>query len=165
MLVQPSVLVIMADKESSNAGSSVGFERFWTALCQYYQPIEFRSNVKLWSAAMLAAALWLLLGKIVWGQFQYSQAFASKIARNADSVTLVEGRLNPALEARIQLIKQANDMVGTSAQSLYTFLTPIVTAVTGYFFVATSNPATKLPAKPGNPLLGSDKRQTDDSET
>lgn len=130
ILRKPTVLVIMADKDLRNAGNSDGFERFWTALCQYYQPIEFRSNLKLWSAAMLAAVLWLLLGKIVWGQFQYSQAFASKIARNADSVTLVEGRLNPVVEARIELIKQANDMVGSSAQSLYTFLTPIVTAVT-----------------------------------
>jgi len=137
----------------------VSIERLWTILSSAYQPVEFRSNLKLWAAASLALALWIILSKIALGQFSSSQEFAAKIASQANSIEVdKDGKLSPKIAERIQIIKQANDMVASTAQNLYTFLTPIVTAVTGYFFVAAGASAPRTPANP-NP------RQPDSSNT
>ncbi len=68
-----------------------------------------------------------------------------------DKVKVENGTLSPEIEQKIQIIKQSNDMVASSAQNLYTFLTPIVTAVTGYFFVAASAPALRPQVNPNPP--------------
>lgn len=144
----------LLDKKLDNDAGVVSIERIWSILSSAYQPVEFRSNLKLWSAALLALALWVVLGKIALGQFSSSQEFASKIASQASSVEVDNnGKLSPKIAEGIQIVKQANDMVTSSAQNLYTFLTPIVTAVTGYFFVAAGAPAPRPPANtnPGQP--------------
>lgn len=134
-------------------------ERLWTILSSAYQPVEFRSNLKLWSAALLALSLWIILSKIALGHFTSSQEFAGMIASQASSIEVdKDGKLSPKIAERIQIVKQANDMVASTAQNLYTFLTPIVTAVTGYFFVAAGASAPRTPANT-NP------RQPDPSKT
>jgi hypothetical protein len=138
----------MNDLEKKLEGQEgvASIERLWTILNSAYQPVEFRSNLKLWSAALLALALWIILAKIALGQFSSSQDFAGKIASQANSAQVKDGKLSPEIAEKIQIVKQANDMVASTAQNLYTFLTPIVTAVTGYFFVAAGAPAPRAPA-------------------
>ena len=136
----------LLEKKGEQEEGVTSIERLWTILNSAYQPVEFRSNIKLWSAALLALALWIILAKIALGQFSSSQDFAGKIASQAGSAQVKDGKLSPEIAERIQIVKQANEMVASTAQNLYTFLTPIVTAVTGYFFVAAGSPAPRAPA-------------------
>jgi hypothetical protein len=112
------------------------FEKFFRVISKAYQPTEFRSNVKLWGSGILALSLWVLLGFIAWSHFQSSKEFALKLAEL--SPKLEEGQISLVDQERVQLIEKANGLVDSTANRLYTFLTPIVTAVTGYFFVASS---------------------------
>lgn len=144
--------MVMSESFGSNADSNDGFEKIWTIFSKTYQPVEFRSNLKLWSAAILAGSLWVVLGKIALGQFSSSQEFARSISSQVNKVKVENGRLSPEIEQKIQIIRQSNDMVASSAQNLYAFLTPIVTAVTGYFFVASSAPALRAQVNQNPPL-------------
>ncbi len=89
------------------------------------QPPEWRENVKLVMAATLAGGTWIIVGWLIYSQFTNSVAFAEKIAT-----------LNPADKDRISLIKDANETVNKTSSSLYAFITPFATAITGYFFIS-----------------------------
>jgi len=112
------------------------FEKFFRVISKAYQPVEFRSNVKLWGSGVLAITLWILLGFIAWSHFQSSKEFAIKLAEISPS--LEEGQISLVDQEKVELIEKANELVDSTANRLYTFLTPIVTAITGYFFVASS---------------------------
>lgn len=135
----------MDSNSTQGQSGSDGFERLWQVINRAYQPSEFRSNIRLWSAALLAAALWIVLGRVAWGQFSSSQAFAMKIATQAVSDSPAATESTARVQEKIQIYKQANEMVASSAQTIYTFLTPLVTAVTGYFFVAATPQSLKPP--------------------
>lgn len=128
-------------------------EEYWNIFSKAYQPAEFRSNLKLWTAGLLAISLWIVLGNIAHNQFSSSREFASKLA--SLPVRVEKEKMSVEGEERVKLIEKANNMVDSTARGLYTFLTPIVTAITGYFFVAASAPAPRAtsgsqPARPEN---------------
>jgi hypothetical protein len=52
---------------------------------------------------------------------------------------LEDGKISLVHQEKVQLIEKANTMVDSTSNRLYTFLTPIVTAITGYFFVSSSS--------------------------
>lgn len=140
----------MAEPEATPADRRASFEAMWNIFSRAYQPVEFRSNLKLWTAGLLAASLWFILGKIAWEQFSSSKEFASRLA--ALPVRVEKDKMSTEGEERVKLIEKANNMVDATANRLYTFLTPIVTAVTGYFFIAAGAPPPKV-----NTNLGSSK--------
>lgn len=86
---------------------------------------EWRENTKLVMAATLAGGTWIVLGWLIYSQFTNTVSFAEKIAT-----------LNPADKDRISLIKEANETVNKTSSSLYAFITPFATAITGYFFIS-----------------------------
>jgi hypothetical protein len=88
-------------------------------------PPEWRENVKLVMAATLAGGTWIIVGWLIYSQFTNTVSFAEKIAT-----------LNPADKDRISLIKEANETVNKTSSSLYAFITPFATAITGYFFIS-----------------------------
>lgn len=110
------------------------FEKFYRVISKAYQPVEFRSNIKLFGSGILSLSLWILLGCIAWAHFQASRDFAIKLAELP--LKLQDGKISLVDQERIQLIERANGLVDSTSNRLYTFLTPVVTAVTGYFFVA-----------------------------
>lgn len=122
------------------------FEELWSVISRAYQPVEFRSNLKLWTAGLLAISLWIVLGHVALNQFASSKEFAGRLA--SLPVKIEKEKMSIEGEERVKLLEKANNMVDASANRLYTFLTPIVTAITGYFFVAASAPAPK-PAPSG----------------
>jgi hypothetical protein len=107
----------------------------WTVTL--YKPEEFRSNVKLWGSGILSLSLWILLGVLAWSHFESSR----KLALQMSSLTpqLEDGKISLVHQEKVQLIEKANTMVDSTSNRLYTFLTPIVTAITGYFFVSSSS--------------------------
>jgi hypothetical protein len=88
-------------------------------------PPEWRESTKLIIAGFLAVSTWCVLGWLICSQFNNSVAFAEKIAA-----------LPPTEKDRINLIKEANDTVNKTSSSLYAFITPFATAITGYFFIS-----------------------------
>jgi hypothetical protein len=106
----------------------------WTV--KLYKPEEFRSNVKLWGSGILALSLWILLGALAWSHFDASRQLAFKISTL--SPKLEDGKISLVHQQEVQLIEKANTLVDSTSNRLYTFLTPIVTAVTGYFFVSSA---------------------------
>jgi hypothetical protein len=88
-------------------------------------PPEWRESTKLTIAGFLAVSNWCLLGWLICSQFNNSVSFAEKIAA-----------LPPTEKDRINLIKDANETVNKTASSLYAFVTPFATAITGYFFIS-----------------------------
>jgi hypothetical protein len=88
-------------------------------------PPEWRESTKLIIAGFLAVSNWCLLGWLICSQFNNSVSFAEKIAA-----------LPPTEKDRINLIKEANETVNKTASSLYAFVTPFATAITGYFFIS-----------------------------
>jgi hypothetical protein len=94
--------------------------------------LERRESGKLIIAGILACGTWSVLGWLICVQFQNSVSFAEKIAA-----------LPPTDKDRINIIKEANDTVNKTSSSLYAFITPFATAISGYFFISSSNLLTK----------------------
>lgn len=107
----------------------------WTVTL--YKPEEFRSNVKLWGSGLLALSLWILLGILAWSHFEASRKLAFQIS--ALTPQLEDGKISLVHQEKVQLLEKANIMVDSTSNRLYTFLTPIVTAITGYFFVSSAS--------------------------
>ena len=101
-------------------------------IAEYNTPSEWRETGKLAIAAALACGTWGILGWIIYSQFNSNVAFAKKIS----SIT-------PGDKDRIALVKDANETVNKTASSLYAFITPFATAITGYFFISSGT----LPAR------------------
>jgi hypothetical protein len=101
-------------------------------IAEYNTPSEWRETGKLAIAAALACGTWGVLGWLVYSQFQNSVAFADKIAT-----------IPPSDKDRIALVKDANETVNKTASSLYAFITPFATAITGYFFISSGTLSTK----------------------
>jgi len=116
--------------------SSTEFEKLYRLFSAAYQPTESRSNVKLWGSALLALMLWVLLISLAWSHFQSTKETAAKRAALPIDAT----------DRQVDLIEKSSDMVNSTASSLYTFLTPVVTAITGYFFVASSSRLHEVPS-------------------
>jgi hypothetical protein len=120
-------------------------------------PPEWRESTKLVVAAGLACCTWGVLGWLICSQFNNSVTFAEKIAA-----------LPPTDKDRISLMKEANDTVNKTSSSLYAFITPFATAITGYFFISSgvmsskkhddNSKDTKDPGKKlvGNPQVPAD---------
>lgn len=89
---------------------------------------EWRENSKLIIAGILACGTWSVLGWLICSQFQNSVSFAEKIAAIPSTAT-----------DRINVIKEANDTVNKTSSSLYAFITPFATAISGYFFISSSD--------------------------
>ncbi len=88
-------------------------------------PPEWRESSKLIIAGILACGTWSVLGWLICSQFQNSVSFAEKIAA-----------LPPTATDKINIIKEANDTVNKTSSSLYAFITPFATAISGYFFIS-----------------------------
>jgi hypothetical protein len=89
-------------------------------------PPEWRESVKLGLAGVLALGCWSLFGWILASQFLSSRVTADKIEKAKDST-------------QVALIKDAHEVVDRTATSVYSLLTPIATAITGYFFVSSGS--------------------------
>lgn len=121
----------MSDEPSQNT-----IEKILKFTASLYKPEEFRSNVKLWGSGLLGISLWVLLGYLACSHFQTSKEFALKLCNLSPQIE--DGKIDLVHQEKVQLIEKANILVDSTSNRLYTFLTPIVTAVTGYFFVASS---------------------------
>jgi hypothetical protein len=88
-------------------------------------PVESRENLKSIFAVVLGAGSWILLGWLIYSQFKTCQSFAEKLAATP-----------PMEKDKIALIKDANETVSKTSSSLYSLLTPVATAITGYFFIS-----------------------------
>jgi hypothetical protein len=106
----------------------------------YNPPPEWRESTKLVIAGILACGTWLVLGWLICSQFNNSVSFAERIAV-----------LPPTDKDRINLIKEANETVNKTSSSLYAFITPFATAITGYFFISSG-------------ILSSRKREKDSTD-
>jgi hypothetical protein len=95
-------------------------------------PTDFRENIKVIVAASLAAGCWISYGVLIHTQFAASRDAAAKITAFTDSPKL----LTPEDEKRIAIIKDANSIVNQTASSVYALITPVATAITGYFFIS-----------------------------
>jgi hypothetical protein len=117
------------------------FNEFLKKIVEYNTPSEWRESSKLVFAAILACGTWGVLGWLICSQFNNSVAFAEKIAA-----------IPPGDKDRIALTKDANETVNKTASSLYAFITPFATAITGYFFISSGTlPATKKESDSGSP--------------
>jgi hypothetical protein len=86
---------------------------------------ESRENLKTLFAICLGTGSWILLGWLIYSQFNTSQYFSRQMI------------LIPAeKKEQIALIKEANETVNKTANSLYALMMPIATAITGYFFIS-----------------------------
>ena len=108
------------------------------SLGSFFQMItgsDFRENTKLITAFGLAIGCWISYGVIIHTQFASSRNFAAKIEALASPTRtpLPEDR------ERVIIIKDANDMVNQTANTIYTLLTPVAAGITGFFFVASGS--------------------------
>jgi hypothetical protein len=94
-------------------------------IAEYNTPSEWRETGKLLIAAALACGTWGVLGWLIYSQFNSNVAFAERIAA-----------IPSGDKDRIALTKDANETVNKTASSLYAFITPFATAITGYFFIS-----------------------------
>jgi hypothetical protein len=94
-------------------------------IAEYNTPSEWRETGKLAVAAILACGTWGVLGWLILSQFNSNVVFADKIST-----------ITPTEKDRIALVKDANETVNKTASSLYAFITPFATAITGYFFIS-----------------------------
>ncbi len=101
--------------------------------------LESRETLKSVFAIILGTGSWILLGWLIYAQFVESVFFARKIAQ-----------LEPTEKDKIALIKDANETVNKTTNSLYALLTPVATAITGYFFISSG-------------IAGSKKNESDPS--
>jgi hypothetical protein len=119
-------------------------------IAEYNTPSEWRETGKLLIAAALACGTWGILGWLIYSQFNNSVAFADKIAT-----------IPPGDKDKIALVKDANETVNKTASSLYAFITPFATAITGYFFISSSTLLTKKNDRDSvNQGTSSDKKPT-----
>jgi predicted negative regulator of RcsB-dependent stress response len=81
-------------------------------------------------AAFLATGTWIVIGNTMYSQLESSHKFASEIVPKNAIAT-------PLKQEKISNIKDAQDMVDRTSSSIYALLTPIATAMTGYFFAST----------------------------
>jgi hypothetical protein len=95
-------------------------------------PTDFRENIKVIVAASLAAGCWISYGVLIHTQFSVNREAATKITAFADTQKI----LTPEDEKRIAIIKDANSVVNQTASTIYALITPVATAITGYFFVS-----------------------------
>jgi hypothetical protein len=95
-------------------------------------PTDFRENIKVIVAASLAAGCWISYGVLLHTQFEVNREAATKITAFANTKTAI----TPEDEKRIAIIKDANSIVNQTASSIYALITPVATAITGYFFIS-----------------------------
>ncbi len=95
-------------------------------------PVDFRENIKVIVAASLAAGCWISYGVLIHTQFAASRDAAAKIT----AFTTTQKAITPEDEKRIAIIKDANSVVNQTASSIYALITPVATAITGYFFIS-----------------------------
>lgn len=93
-------------------------------------PEEWRKSFKLIFAASLATGTWIVIGSTLYSQLESSRKFANEIVSE-------NARATPLNHEKISNIKDAQDMVDRTSSSIYALLTPIATAITGYFFAFT----------------------------
>lgn len=105
------------------------FVQHWILVnAQAYRPQEWHDSFKLIVSAVLALSLWIFLVGIALLHFQVSCEFSRKISN-----LLVEDN------AKVEQIEKAVLSINDTAKTLYALITPIATAVTGYFFAASGS--------------------------
>ena len=86
---------------------------------------EFRENLKAGMSGVLALGLWLLLGSIVVAHVAATITFSWELVKSSNANGTGKGN---------EQVEKATSLVGDTAKTLYSFLTPLATAVTGYYF-------------------------------
>lgn len=95
---------------------------------------ELRKNFRTLVSGRLATGLWALLGGVVTIHMIGVTHSASRLARFATVPTAnVE---EASIDIRTQLVEDSISLIDGSAKTLYSFLAPLATAVTGYYFSA-----------------------------
>jgi hypothetical protein len=118
-------------------------------------PPEWRESLKAGISALLAISLWIFLGWIASSQLQQSKEYAAQIAK-----------VLPTDKDKINLIERAAERVDKTANALYAILTPIATAVTGYFFISQGVPSSRQGLKQQVPELPtSDSSPEDENQS
>lgn len=136
---------------TSEEKAEISLESLHKMLSEAYQPIEFRSNLKLIGAGVLGLLLWFLVGSIICKQFHENREYATKLA--ALKPEIEGGQISLVHLEKVRQIEKSVEIIDATSDRLYTFLAPILTAVTGYFFVAAgsrprnglSNPLSSTP--------------------
>lgn len=126
---------------SSDTGITHENKNFLQRLLEWavklYKPKEFRANIKLWSSGTLALSIWILLGFLVYSHFEFSKNIARQISELEPE--LIDQKISLTHQENVQLHEKANTIIDSTSNRLYTFLTPIVTAITGYFFASSAS--------------------------
>ncbi|HEY9600514.1 MAG TPA: hypothetical protein V6C85_02825 [Allocoleopsis sp.] len=114
-------------------------------------PKEWRDSTKLIVSALLAISLWGFLGVIAFKHFQASLEFSRQLAATA-----------PSDKGAVDRIDKAYTGVNETAKTLYALITPLATAITGYFFAA-SGSQSSLVVTPTNQLPSTPDESVDES--
>ena len=94
-------------------------------------PDEKRKNFRTWVAGALAIGLWGLLGVVVLIHIVGVACAARSLASTIhSSETLTED----SVQLKTQVVEESVGLVDNSSKTLYAFLTPLATAITGYYF-------------------------------
>jgi hypothetical protein len=97
-------------------------------------PDDIRKNFRTFVSGRLAIGLWLLLGSVVVIHMVgviFSASQLSRLARPQVNTLSEED-----VKLRTQLVQESVGLIDSSAKTLYSFLAPLATAVTGYYFSA-----------------------------
>jgi hypothetical protein len=107
------------------------FKRWILINAQANPPEEWRNSFKLIVSALLAVSLWGFLGVIAFRHFQASSELSRQLAAT-DSQD----------NGKIDNIEKAFTGINDTAKTLYTLITPLATAITGYFFAISGSQST-----------------------
>lgn len=91
-------------------------------------PHEWRASFNLVISGVLGCSIWLFLGLVAHWHFALVQNFSQK-------------RVPPSTpnKEQVEQIDRAINDVNDTAKTLYAILTPLATAVTGYYFALQNN--------------------------
>jgi len=87
---------------------------------------NWRANLKSAMTGLLALALWLLLaGVVIWQILSIGK--------------LVEPNSTPSTAEQKELLDKKSTLINETAKTLYTFLGPLITAATSFYFSSSLN--------------------------
>lgn len=100
----------------------------------YMSPRDMRRNFRTRVSGRLALGLWSLLGAVVFIHIIGISYSAIQLSRKVGFQTVSLNEDDVSL--RKQVVDDSVGMINDAVKTLYSFLTPLATAVTGYYFSA-----------------------------
>jgi hypothetical protein len=126
---------------NQNAGSGLSFiQKLLLINAKDNTPSEWRGSIKTLVAAGLAIGGWIMLGALVWSQFDASRKSATAIETIAIAIKAPTSKDAQQLAMaqrteQVAMIKDAQAIVNDTSNALYKIIGPITLAITGLYFV------------------------------